>query len=819
MQSSCTSGIFFQGDGQSQALVNTQLNSSFGNSSNSINGTPRSSLGPSSSDMKNRVLNSVANSGPSVGASSLVTDANSSLSGGPHLQRSTSINTESYMRLPASPMSFTSNNISISGSSVLDGSSIVQQSSHQDQNSQQIQLRQDQKGASSVKSHPTAQTNHVSNTVPQLPNSLTQDPNGLLPMQKKQRLDIRQDDILNQQVIQQMLQRQDSINLQGHNPQLQALIQQQRLIQQHQHQHQQQMLQSMPQMQRAQLQQQQQLRQQLQHNMQPLSCIQRSFDSGICARRLMQYLYHQRNRPADNNILYWRKFVAEYFSPRAKKKWCLSLYDDVGQHALGVFPQAAMEAWQCDICGSKSGRGFETTFEVLPRLSKIKFDSGVIDELLFVDLPRECRFPSGIMMLEYGKAIQESVYEQLRVVREGQLRIIFTPDLKILSWEFCARRHEELFPRRIVAPQVSQLVQVAQKYQTSVNESGSGGVSPQDLQSNCNMFVTAGRQLARNLDLQSLNDLGFSKRYVRCLQISEVVNSMKDLIDFTEEHNIGPIESLKNYPRQASASKLQFQKIQEMEKMVNAQSLPADQNTLNKMIVMHPGLASRINNNHMCTGALNNTAQTGVALGNYQNLLRQNSNPNTLQPDTSSSFNGSNHAQPLPFHGSGSIQNAPVNGLTGPHQHSLKQNQGSSQGNQNLQQHVIQQLLQEMMNSNGGAQQQSVEQNANANGGSGMGGFGNNNTNISNNAMGFGNNNSNILNNAMGMMTPSRNNSFKAAATSSALSGGNGFSFSVKGDTPQNHHLGDLVEDFPGEFAENLMFNDEPGDLGYEWKS
>ena len=30
--------------------------------------------------------------------------------------------------------------------------------------------------------------------------------------------------------------------------------------------------------------------------------------------------------------------------------------------------------------------------------------------------------------------------------------------------------------------------------------------------------VTAGRQLARSFELQSLNDLGFSKRYVRCLQ-------------------------------------------------------------------------------------------------------------------------------------------------------------------------------------------------------------------------------------------------------------------------------------------------------------
>jgi len=73
----------------------------------------------------------------------------------------------------------------------------------------------------------------------------------------------------------------------------------------------------------------------------------------------------------------------------------------------------------------------EATYEVLPRLNEIKFGGGVIDELLFLDLPREIRFSSGAMMLEYAKAVQESVYEQLRVVREGQLRIIFTQDLKV----------------------------------------------------------------------------------------------------------------------------------------------------------------------------------------------------------------------------------------------------------------------------------------------------------------------------------------------------------------------------------------------------
>ncbi|KAJ8751022.1 hypothetical protein K2173_016203 [Erythroxylum novogranatense] len=100
----------------------------------------------------------------------------------------------------------------------------------------------------------------------------------------------------------------------------------------------------------------------------------------------------------------------------------------------------------------------------------------------------------------------------------GQLGIIFSHDLKILSWEFCAWRHEELFPRRVVAPQVNQFVQVAQKCQSMIAETRTDGVSQQDLQTNSNMVLTTGRQLSRSLELRSLNDLGFSKRYVRCLQ-------------------------------------------------------------------------------------------------------------------------------------------------------------------------------------------------------------------------------------------------------------------------------------------------------------
>nr|GEU37869.1 hypothetical protein [Tanacetum cinerariifolium] len=70
------------------------------------------------------------------------------------------------------------------------------------------------------------------------------------------------------------------------------------------------------------------------------------------------------------------------------------------------------------------------TFEVLLRLNEIKFSSGVIDERWCLSLPQECRFNSGITMVEYEKAVQRSVYEQLQVVHEGQVKVFFTHDLK-----------------------------------------------------------------------------------------------------------------------------------------------------------------------------------------------------------------------------------------------------------------------------------------------------------------------------------------------------------------------------------------------------
>ncbi|KOM48580.1 hypothetical protein LR48_Vigan07g228400 [Vigna angularis] len=384
------------------------------------------------------------------------------------------------------------------------------------------------------------------------------------------------------------------------------------------------------------------------------------YEPGMCARRLTHYMYQQQHRPEDNNIEFWRKFVAEYFAPNAKKKWCVSMYGS-GRQTTGVFPQ---DVWHCEICNRKPGRGFEATAEVLPRLFKIKYESGTLEELLYVDMPREYHNSSGQIVLDYAKAIQESVFEQLRVVRDGQLRIVFSPDLKICSWEFCARRHEELIPRRLLIPQISQLGAVAQKYQ-AITQNATPNLSVPELQSNCNMFVASARQLAKALEVPLVNDLGYTKRYVRCLQISEVVNSMKDLIDYSRETRTGPMDSLAKFPRRTNGSSGLHSQAQQSEDHLQQQSQPqqplphmvphtsnGDQNSVQTAAMQITSTNGVTNVNNSVNAASASTTTSTIVGLLHQNSVnsRQNSMNNASSP-----YGGSSVQIPSP----GSSGNVP----------------------------------------------------------------------------------------------------------------------------------------------------------------
>ncbi|XP_040988485.1 probable transcriptional regulator SLK3 [Juglans microcarpa x Juglans regia] len=683
---SSSSDNLLQKDEHYQAVVPSLLNSSSGNLPNGTSVNAHMNVGRALGEIDPSILNHTGKE-LSVRPSSLDTDSKSALSKGP-LHRSASANMDSYPVLRTSPALFSSHN-SCSSSSVVSGSSITQHTSRLNPKGLQVHKRKHQQGEFAAASQEATEV-HKNSFI----NCIKQEPCTSTQMHKKSRLGIQQEAIMQQHIIQQLLQNPDSAQLQEYLPQLQELFQHHQLRKQKQ----QNSLHPIPQYQGVGIQQQlqQHISQHLQQQVLPQVPAMRSFNEGICSRRLMQLIYHLRQRPADNGIAYWRKFIREYYAPCARRRWCLSSYDKVGRHAFGMIPLAATDAWQCEICGCKSGKGFEAIFEVLPRLYKITFDN-VMDELLFLDLPHERRFPSGLMMLEYGKAVQESVYEQLRVVREGHLRIIYTHDLKILSWEFCSGPHEELLPRTLLAPKVDKMVHAALKYESTNSSSESVVVSPEDLQANSDAFQAAGCQVARTLDLQLVDDLGFSRRYSRCMQIAEVVSCMKDLMTFSFNNNTGPMESLKNYSQETTTSKIGKEELHEKEVVGSAQCLPTDDN---KLMAGSSGHCNNVNGCVVMTNGGLLTSSEEAALmppGSYHKLLRQNNSTSeqgrvkrqgaslrvSNQDVSFESNKGSKASSP------GLIQHSPMDGLSSSH---------SIEGSQNIRDKAIQKILQEMVN-------------------------------------------------------------------------------------------------------------------------
>ncbi|KAJ8551579.1 hypothetical protein K7X08_021594 [Anisodus acutangulus] len=228
---------------------------------------------------------------------------------------------------------------------------------------------------------------------------------------------------------------------------------------------------------------------------------------------LRTYEKHPEVVPDDNNIEFWSNLAAEFFAPNAKKRLCLS--SNKRRQQIGcIFPQ---EAWCCEICKVRPAAGFEISAEVLPRLCKIKFESGMLEELLYMDIPEECYTPSGHIVLNYAKVTEESVYEAARVfLNLSKMIDEKTSFLRLHCHRFVSGNSAVLFTR----------------------------------------FASSIRGMARVMDKSLIDDLGYTKRYVRCLQTSEIVNSMKDLMDYGKKYGIGPAEAMARIHRQSTASRV-----------------------------------------------------------------------------------------------------------------------------------------------------------------------------------------------------------------------------------------------------------------------
>ncbi|KAG8383819.1 hypothetical protein BUALT_Bualt04G0053500 [Buddleja alternifolia] len=265
---------------------------------------------------------------------------------------------------------------------------------------------------------------------------------------------------------------------------------------------------------------------------------------GTGVQRLNEYMFQQKNRPQDNNIQFWRNFVAEFFAPSAKKRWCVSLYKNSEQ--MGDDYKVAR---QCGICNMSPCYGFEINEDVLPEVHKRKYDLGVLDERLHVDTPPKEEYASGHIILHFSKAREETQYQHATIARYGHLRLLFSPPphLKICSWEFCVHHHQHHMPTNSINhPQVYQLGTGVPNYQTS--NRGAFPVPPPQLQTRKDMIVSSAYQMVEALGMSYLSQIGIARRNVQCLQIPEVLNNMNNLMDYSQEHGTMLAESIAKFP-------------------------------------------------------------------------------------------------------------------------------------------------------------------------------------------------------------------------------------------------------------------------------
>lgn len=242
------------------------------------------------------------------------------------------------------------------------------------------------------------------------------------------------------------------------------------------------------------------------------------------------------------------------------------------------------------------------------------------------------------------------------------------------------------------------------------------------------------------------------------------------------------------------------------------QKMPEMEQMSSKLVSLNPGVNNSLVSNGQYMGnlgaPLSGSAQAALALSNYQNMLmRQNSMTSNSQQEASSSFIKSNQSG-YPFQGSASMA---VGGFQQRPMFQPQQNhqQSPHSGGHAIQQHMIQQLLQDMSNGGGGPKP-SVSGHSAASGSMGREGL----------RYGI----SSSVNSPLPPVVPARSNSFKGATQSDSSAGGRTSNTGVgnqKAATTDLAHLyDDSILDIASEFTGNGFFdNDELEGMGYGWKA
>lgn len=164
------------------------------------------------------------------------------------------------------------------------------------------------------------------------------------------------------------------------------------------------------------------------------------------------------------------------------------------------------------------------------------------------------------MVVSIGSAVEESAFAAVRVRRYGNLCVTFTPELKILAYEFHMVAIDHSYPAghvhaelRLLRDALLQQQRGAAAAAAGRGDAGTAGAAAAALQAGADAVQALGWGL--DAQLAARTEDGYARRFMRGLKVADLVASMGDLLDAAASAPAAsPLAALQAYAVAAAAA-------------------------------------------------------------------------------------------------------------------------------------------------------------------------------------------------------------------------------------------------------------------------
>ncbi|KAI9145087.1 LIM-domain binding protein-domain-containing protein [Paraphysoderma sedebokerense] len=237
--------------------------------------------------------------------------------------------------------------------------------------------------------------------------------------------------------------------------------------------------------------------------------VPRHISPGGIITRLIQFADLLGPSEYNKDYDFWKRMISEHFSETAAFRYTI---------------------WHKTY---QESRAFELPSALIARFYQIQFESGVTRIQLSLSTPKEYTFKNAFMVEVPRASVITYFADGTHIISNGYLRVMFTLDMKIEDWELTTSDYTEFIPRAMVA-----------------------ALGEKDRNDNNNDEDQLNRLNSTSLPTTTVNDYGIPMKLMRCLEVSEVVDCMKDLMQICETQNVGPMAALTQFSQAAENGRL-----------------------------------------------------------------------------------------------------------------------------------------------------------------------------------------------------------------------------------------------------------------------